>query len=99
WLSPKAALKVHARDELELPPPTFVTLCKLARFNCIREAMESLERREPERFTPRPVVGPSGIVSLYEGDAGYEAADVSALGRRRRLLMPNAGSWRFEDSE
>ena len=97
WLTPANALAAHARVELELPPPTFVTLTKLLPFKRIREAMESLDEREPEYFTPRPVTVNDGIVSLYEGDAGYATEDVSAAGRRRRLIMPNAGAWRFED--
>ncbi|MEZ4369772.1 MAG: NUDIX domain-containing protein [Polyangiaceae bacterium] len=98
WLTPASALAAHARAELELPPPTFVTLTKLLAFKRIPEAMESLNKRGPEYFTPRPVFTSDGIVSLYEGDAGYASEDVSAPGRRRRLSMPNAGTWRFEDS-
>ncbi|MEZ4232192.1 MAG: NUDIX hydrolase [Polyangiaceae bacterium] len=96
WLTPASALELHARGGLELPPPTFVTLSKLTAFSNIREAMDSLNRRLPEHFTPRPVMREASLVSLYEGDAGYAARDVDAVGARRRLIMPNEGPWRFQ---
>lgn len=96
WLSPSSALAAQRAGEIELPPPTFVTLTKLLPFTCIREAMASLTAREPEYFTPRPVEVPTGLVSLYEGDAGYATRDATAPGTRRRLLMPRSGRWEFE---
>ncbi len=96
WLSPAAALALHRAHELELPPPTFVTLAKLLPYDHFREAIDSLSARSPEYFTPRPVADSTGIVSLYEGDAGYESGDVHASGARRRLLMPTRGPWRYE---
>jgi 8-oxo-dGTP pyrophosphatase MutT (NUDIX family) len=100
WLSPQAALERQAAREIELAPPTFVTLTDLACFSQVDEALESVSLREPERFATQigvlPEVGP---VAMWHGDAGYESVDPMKEGRRHRLTMAKGRGWTYDRSE
>jgi 8-oxo-dGTP pyrophosphatase MutT (NUDIX family) len=96
WMSPAEALRRQAAQEIELAPPTFVTLHDLSRFSEVDEALVSLRARTPERYQTRIGVSDSGPVAMWHGDAGYEETDVSAPGARHRLTMVKGGQWRYE---
>lgn len=87
YLSSREALKMHAEGALRLPPPTFVTLLELSRFDRIDEALEAFAQREPPRILPRIAQVEGGAISLYPGDAGYDALDPELEGPRHRLVM------------
>ncbi len=95
WLTPEAALSAQARGEMDLPPPTFVTLSVLAGFARLGELLEHTSIQTPQVFVPRPRAHASGIVSLYQGDVAYESGDLEASGGRHRLCMFREG-WRYE---
>jgi 8-oxo-dGTP pyrophosphatase MutT (NUDIX family) len=95
WLAPSDALAAQRRGEIELPPPTFVTLSDLARFSDPGEALQQMARRAMRTFTPRICMVEGGACSLYEGDAGYEHDDPERPGARHRLWL-NAPQWRYE---
>lgn len=98
WMRPAHALADQHAREIELPPPTFVTLTKLAAYRNAPAALSQLAESEPEIFTPRNHKVPGGICSLYAEDAGYVDGDISRPGRRHRLWMIDSG-WRYEQSE
>lgn len=85
WLMPRAALEGQRRSELQLAPPTFVTLCWLAEFSQAKDALRELPARELITFRPRVIRRGAGAVMLYPGDAGYESGDPAADGPRHRL--------------
>jgi 8-oxo-dGTP pyrophosphatase MutT (NUDIX family) len=98
WLSATETLRLHALGELELPPPTFVTLTNLAPMRTIAQAREVLGRA-PVHYVPRPQRADDGVIYLYIEDAGYESADLDAPGARHRLYVPKGKSgqhWRYE---
>jgi hypothetical protein len=95
WMPPGLALRRRDAQEIELAPPTFVTLCELARFGGVDPALAAARARTPERFTTRIARGEGGLVALWHGDAGYEAGDAARPGPRHRLWMLDAG-WRYE---
>ena len=95
WMRVSDALKRRDADEIELAPPTFVTLHWLASHGSVAEAIAAAHAREPEFFTTRIAVTDHGPVALWEGDAGYEASDASASGARHRLSM-RKGAWLYE---
>lgn len=100
WLSPAEALRRQAVREIELAPPTFVTLSDLASFSSVEHALERVAARTPERFQTRiTVVDGLGPVTLWHGDAGYEAGDPHADGPRHRLVMPKGGPWRYHRTD
>jgi 8-oxo-dGTP pyrophosphatase MutT (NUDIX family) len=98
WMSPAEALRRRDAQEIELAPPTFVTLTDLARFESVAEALAAARAREPERFETRIAVGSEGPVALWHGDAGYADSDVGRPGPRHRLWMSDSG-WRYERGE
>ncbi len=95
WMSPAEALERRAANEIEVAPPTFVSLFELARWSSVDEAMGGVALRAPERFATRISVQDDGPVALWHGDAGYDAGDASLPGPRHRLSMAGAG-WRYE---
>ena len=95
WMHADEALAAQRAGEIELPPPTFVTITAIAPHPTARAALAALGRDPIEVFEPRlfPIEG--GAVSLYAGDAGYEDAELERPGPRHRLWMREAG-WRYE---
>jgi 8-oxo-dGTP pyrophosphatase MutT (NUDIX family) len=95
WIRPAAALAAQRSGEIELPPPTFVTLTALAGYRSVDEALDAIANRPLETFEPRLHMTPDGACTLYVGDAGYEDGDVDRPGPRHRLVMIESG-WRYE---
>ena len=94
--SPAEALRRRDAREIELAPPTFVSLSELCGFSAVEEALDSIQRRTPERF--RTVIGLSevGPILMWHGDAGYEAADPVLEGARHRLIMNKSTTWTYD---
>jgi len=94
WVTAEAALAAQRAREIELPPPTFVTLAVLAAHRSPRAALDAAAARPPTVYLPRIVSGAIGAASLYPGDAGWEARDADVPGARHRLLFGDEG-WRY----
>ena len=92
WMAPADALRRRNAGEIELAPPTWVTLHELTSWLRTDEALAAATRRVPERFVTRVANG--GSVVLWHGDAGYEDGDASKPGPRHRLRLD--GDWRYE---
>lgn len=97
WLTPTDALIAHAANELELPPPTFVTLSELVRHRDVRSVLEDARQQAPTFFLPKPRQVQGGWLSLYGGDVAYDEGDHERPGPRHRLCMLDTG-WRYERS-
>lgn len=95
WFRPADALARRNSLEIELAPPTWITLEQLLGFDDVDGALAGLGSREPEYFATRfaPVEG--GAVAMYHGDAGYDDEDPTRPGGRHRLWMLETG-WRYE---
>jgi 8-oxo-dGTP pyrophosphatase MutT (NUDIX family) len=98
WLSPEEALRRRDALEIELAPPTFVTLKTLAQWTRVEEALAAVALRANEFFETRIGVTDDGPVALWHGDAGYEATDAAAAGARHRLSMAK-DRWHYERSD
>lgn len=97
WMAPAEALRRQREQEVELAPPTFVTLCELSAWSSVDEALASVGARTPEHFATRiAMLEDVGPVTLWHGDAGYEAGDATLEGPRHRLIMTRGGPWRYE---
>jgi 8-oxo-dGTP pyrophosphatase MutT (NUDIX family) len=96
WMSPEAAVAARACGEIELPPPTFVTLEWIRASPDVRSALGRAQEAEIIRYAPRRLPIDGGTVSLYAGDVGYEDGDHERAGPRRRFYMLESG-WRYED--
>jgi 8-oxo-dGTP pyrophosphatase MutT (NUDIX family) len=97
WLTPADAMRRRNALELELSPPTWITLEQLAPFATTAEALATLAGRPPEWFATRFAVVDGGAVALYHGDSGYEDQVTDRPGGRHRLWMLEDG-WRYERS-
>jgi 8-oxo-dGTP pyrophosphatase MutT (NUDIX family) len=95
WLRPADAVAARNAGEIELVPPTYITLELLGRFGSTVEALEHHRTRPPEHFSTSCVRFDGGMVALYAGDAGYESGDLDQPGGRHRLWMLAEG-WRYE---
>lgn len=95
WMRVGEALAAQRAGEIELPPPTFVTLVGLATHRTVDEALAAVPAGGTETFVPRLHAVAGGACSLYAGDAGYEAGDPDLPGARHRLWMIDSG-WRYE---
>ena len=97
WIRPADALARREVGEIELIPPTWVTLHKLADAPSTAEVCANARARAPEIFLTHIVRVDGGIASLWQGDAGYDDSDADRPGPRNRLLMLDTG-WRLETS-
>lgn len=95
WLTAGAALAAQRAGEIELPPPTFVTLVELARQASAASALAAAAARRPFVYLPRIVRSGDLAASLYPGDAGWETRDAERPGPRHRLSFLASG-WRYE---
>ncbi len=94
WIRPSDAMTLRDKGEIDLTPPTWITLEHLVRFDTVDATLTSMRADEPEYFATRfaPIEG--GLVCFYNGDAGYESEDPDAVGGRHRLTMLDA--WVYE---
>jgi 8-oxo-dGTP pyrophosphatase MutT (NUDIX family) len=98
WFSPSDALAARASGEIELPPPTFVSLTWLESVASAAAAVEAARSRPYVTFEPHLHRVDDGMVHLYIGDVAYD--DVAALdadGPRHRLWTTSS-DWRYERS-
>lgn len=94
WLRPSDALARRNALEIDLAPPTWVTLEWLATHLDVAAALTRARATEPERFVTRILTTADGPVAVWNGDAAY-TADGDQPGARHRLSMFASG-WRYE---
>lgn len=98
WIRATDALKKHHEKEIELVPPTFVTLHYLAQHDSVDTALQNLTPANgPRHYVTQIAKGDDGIAVMWEGDAGYGTLDPGAPGPRHRLTMTHEG-FDFDDS-
>ncbi len=95
WMRPAHALERRDAGEIEMAPPTWVTLDWLRAHDEARAALAAARAREPERFATHMGETPEGRVAMWHGDAGYESGDAATPGPRHRLWLLDSG-WRYE---
>jgi 8-oxo-dGTP pyrophosphatase MutT (NUDIX family) len=95
WMQPSEALRRRDAQEIELAPPTFVTLHELCAFASADLALAAVRQRLPRRYETRIALTQEGPVALWQGDAGWTDGDPERPGARHRLRMLDAG-WVLE---
>ena len=92
WINPSAALEKHRADEIDLAPPTWVTLYELSRYQPTTAVLKHLASREPKVYETHVAERSDGVrVAMWHGDAGYESWDPDLDGDRHRLVMASGG--------
>lgn len=98
WLAATEVLERRHRGEVDLAPPTYVTLAELAAFESVGDVLAAAAERQPlPHYETRWAITDGGAVALWAGDAGYDANDPDVPGARHRLWMHEDG-WRLERS-
>ncbi|HSO95738.1 MAG TPA: NUDIX hydrolase [Acidimicrobiia bacterium] len=95
WMRPADALRQRDSLEIELAPPTWMTLHHLAEFSTVAELLDDARQRTPFFYETRIAKGPDGLTAMWQGDAGYETSDPAAPGVRHRLRI-DAGAWQLD---
>jgi 8-oxo-dGTP pyrophosphatase MutT (NUDIX family) len=71
WTAPAAALAAHARGEITLLPPTWVTLHWLSQHGDVATLLRDASTRPVELFATRMARSEAGLVALWEPDVAY----------------------------
>ena len=87
WLGVREAVKEHDAGLLGMLPPTYVTLCDLARYESIAQLLAGEKGRVPDEVFPVFGDAPGAMVVMFRGDAGYETADSTATGAQHRAVF------------
>jgi 8-oxo-dGTP pyrophosphatase MutT (NUDIX family) len=96
WVTPSEALERHGAGEIQLAPPTWVTLHWLVESTSVAAALQRARTETVEYFSTRIARGEDGeLVAVWHGDVAYDGGDLAAAGGRHRLAMINGG-WRYE---
>jgi 8-oxo-dGTP pyrophosphatase MutT (NUDIX family) len=96
WLGPPAALDLRQRRQIELVPPTWVTLWDMQQHPSVAAVLDEARSRRPGRFHTRPI-GRDPLTLAWAGDVAYDGADPEAPGPRNRLIMERTG-WTYQRS-
>jgi 8-oxo-dGTP pyrophosphatase MutT (NUDIX family) len=97
WTTPAYMIERRDLGEVELAPPTWMTLRRLSRSASVELALAEAAGREPERFATRVKPNGNELLMMWDGDAGWESGDPTAGGPRNRLVT-GPGPWRYEGS-
>jgi len=87
WLAAAEALAAHREGELDVLPPTMITLRLLARYGSVADFVQAAGAWPVPEIFPVLCKTPAGPVSMYPGDAGYAAADPALPGPRHRSVF------------
>lgn len=99
WLTPAGALTKHHAGQIELAPPTWISLWQLSRHDSAGSALKWARENKPRFFQTKPLQR-KPLTLAWGGDAAYELDpehdDVLAVdGGRNRLTMRPDG-WVYE---
>lgn len=96
WLTSAAAMDLHRRGEIELVPPTWVTLMQLGAHPDSAAAMRWASAQTPPRFHTKHL--PADVPTLtWEPDVFHAGGGPEDSGPRHRLALHPEG-WRYERS-
>jgi 8-oxo-dGTP pyrophosphatase MutT (NUDIX family) len=94
WVTPQGAIDMHQRGEIDLMPPTFVTIQGLAAASSIQDIVAiAAAVVEPPVYTSHGVKTDEGMMLVWAGDSEYPGSKNTQ--GRHRLLMGDR-PWVFE---
>jgi 8-oxo-dGTP pyrophosphatase MutT (NUDIX family) len=92
WILPADALAKHAAGEIDLAPPTWMTLHQLTQRNTTAEILKHFASKPTRVYVTHVGVRTDGArVAMWDGDAGYVDTNPDAEGERHRLVMAEHG--------
>ena len=98
WIKPSDALAKHSAGDIDLVPPTWITLHHLSLYEMTDDVLDHFSKTTPKVYETRVVKASDGDrVAMWKGDAGYGDWDADAAGDRHRLVM-SPGGFSFENN-
>ncbi len=98
WMKPGEALGRHTRGEIDLAPPTWITLYHLSLYPTVDEIIENFDHNPEKIYETRVLARQDGIrVAMWKGDVGYDSEDPDLEGDRHRLVL-NPDGFEFENT-
>jgi 8-oxo-dGTP pyrophosphatase MutT (NUDIX family) len=96
WINPGEALARHAKGEIDLAPPTWISLYQISKFETAAAAVDHLAALPPRYYETRIVQDDDGArIAMWAEDSGYDTMDSEKSEQTHRLVM-KAGSFEFE---
>lgn len=95
WFRPTEAMLRRNQLEIELAPPTWITLEELARHPSAEQVLDALRSKPPEYFATHVTKTRDSWIVCYHGDVAYDGDDPDLPGGRHRLVMADEG-WHYE---
>ena len=92
WVPPAVVLAMQERGEIEIVPPTYVTLTQLSRYGDVASALAAAD---PRYFATEIAFEGETRICLWAGDVAYGGGDHTAPGPRHRLAMDARNGWRY----
>ena len=97
WMTPDAALERQRAHEVQLAPPTWITLHYLTRAATVNDALAMFAAREPRFYETRLLNDDEHLHFVWDGDAAYPDLAPSTPGPRHRITV-RADGWTLDDS-
>ena len=98
WVRPHDAMRLRDAGEIDLAPPTFVTLHKLSLSHDVAAALADAASGPVEYFSTHIAKSSAGdLVAVWHGDVAYEGGELDVAGARHRLHMVK-DRWEYERS-
>jgi 8-oxo-dGTP pyrophosphatase MutT (NUDIX family) len=92
WISPAGALARHAKGEIDLAPPTWITLWHVEQYSPAAAAVAHFGSQVHKVYETHVGKRADGVrCAMWAGDAGYADTDADAAGSRHRLVMAEGG--------
>ena len=95
WMSPSAVLKARDSKELEIMPPTYLTLLEIKDFTQYAELIDFYEQREFPDIMPKTHHIDGKMLLLYPGDAGYEVNDTTITDEPQHRFLMGPDKWQY----
>jgi 8-oxo-dGTP pyrophosphatase MutT (NUDIX family) len=87
WIGIAQALARHEAGELNIMPPTYVTLRSLMRYATVHQLVAEERSSAVPRVLPVFTGGEGPLTVMFAGDAGYGSGDGEAEGARHRAVL------------
>lgn len=98
WVAPAEVLRRHEVGEIQLLPPTWMTLTLLRGRTSVDDALRDMDDAPPTIYVTKIGRRDERVAAMWDGDAGYDSGDIDRPGPRHRLWL-GASGWRLERSD
>ena len=91
WLTPATVLQRQAQGDIELAPPTYLTLFKLQSYPTTEQLLHFAAATEPFKHITLMRTHQGNRYVLWPGDSAYPDADLITDGARHRIEITQNG--------